>query len=164
VAQEHSYHALVTWTGSRHGPTASYQSYSREYRVKFAGKAELTGSADPAFRGDPALPNPEDLLVAALSACHLLTYLALCARAGIRVLSYTDEASGRMASDGAKIRFTEVVLHPRVVIGATDDLVRARELHDQAHAGCFIANSIAFPMRHEAVVVQADDSRLEGVR
>jgi organic hydroperoxide reductase OsmC/OhrA len=95
-AREHAYRTSLTWTGATRGVTTSYAAYSREYRVAFDGKPVLNGSADPAFRGDPALYNPEELLVAALSACHLLTYLALCSLAGIEVVSYGDDACGRM--------------------------------------------------------------------
>jgi organic hydroperoxide reductase OsmC/OhrA len=112
MAQEHHYRARTLWTGAAGGPTADYQGYSREYVVEIEGKPALAGSADPTFRGDPALCNPEDLLVAALSACHLLSYLALCARAGIGVVSYEDTATGTMTLYDGKVRFTEVTLHP----------------------------------------------------
>src|SRR6478672_8366375 len=78
AAREHRYAASLTWTGADAGPTTSYQSYSRAWRIAFAGKPVLEGSADPTFRGDPALHNPEELLLAALATCHMLSYLALC--------------------------------------------------------------------------------------
>ena len=150
---QHHYRALTTWTGAQHGSTTSYEGYSREYTVQIEGKPLFTGSADPTFRGDPAHHNPEDLLVMALSACHLLSYLALCARAGIQVLSYEDEAMGTMARQDGRMRFTEVILHPRVVIADGDDLDKARALHHEAHEGCFIASSVAFPVRHEPTII-----------
>lgn len=153
----HVYHATTIWTGASQGATTSYDAYSREYIVTMDGKLCIVGSADPAFRGNPALHNPEDLLVSALSACHMLSYLALCARAGIRVLSYVDDATGYMQSEQGKTRFTEVVLHPRVTIEPEDNLEQAQLLHQSAHEVCFIANSVSFPVRHEPIAVHAAD-------
>ncbi len=97
MPHEHHYAVRLIWTGAQRGPTRDYQSYSRSYRVEIEGKPPLEGSADPTFRGDSGRHNPEDLLVAALSACHMLSYLADCARAGIEVIAYEDQASGMMA-------------------------------------------------------------------
>jgi len=150
VAKEHVYRINTIWTGASQGSTSSYDAYSREYVINIDGKPPFVGSADPTFQGDAALYNPEDLLLMALSACHMLSYLALCARAGIRVISYSDVATGKMAQKNGKIRFTEVILHPLVTIEAGDDLEKARSLHDNAHHVCFIANSVNFPVLHEA--------------
>ncbi len=150
MARTHSYRVKITWTGASHGPTTDYEGYSREYRVAAEGKPELAASADATFLGDAALYNPEDLLVAALSGCHLLSYLACCARAGVEVVAYEDAASGTMAMKDRCIRFTEVVLNPRVVVTPGTDLTKARGLHASAHDLCFIANSVNFPVRHEA--------------
>jgi len=155
MAQTHSYSAQVTWTGASQGPTVSYQSYSREYLVEIAGKAPVRGSADASFRGDPALHNPEDLLVVSLATCHMLSYLADCARAGIKVVTYEDKATGTMAMKDKRIRFTGVALHPRVTIAEGGDIAKATLLHDQAHEECFIANSVNFPVHHEAIVKHA---------
>jgi organic hydroperoxide reductase OsmC/OhrA len=130
--------------------------YSRKYRLDFPGKPSLTGSAAQDFRGDPSLHNPEDLLVAALSACHCLSYLALCARAGIQVVSYEDDAIGTMEGTGGQFQFTDVLLRPRVTVAPGTDLDRAQSLHDVAHAECFIAKSVNFPVRHEPVVAPSD--------
>ena len=154
-SHQHIYRAALAWTGAAEGPTTSYQSYSREYRVEIPGKPAFQGSADQAFRGDPALVNPEDLLVVALSSCHMLSYLALCARAALPVVSYTDEAQGTMDMRDGKIRFVEVVLRPRVVVGKGAELERARKLHEDAHGLCFIANSVNFPVRNEPQVTEA---------
>lgn len=151
----HDYTVKLVWTGARQGPTATYQGYSREFTYSSNGKPELTGSADPIFRGDPALHSPEDQLVAALSSCHLLSYLAECARAGVHVVAYEDEATGVMEIEDGKLRFTSVTLHPRVVITAESDLQKAEALHAPAHADCYIANSVAFPVHHEAIVTLA---------
>ena len=150
MAQEHLFAAKLVWTGAAQGPTRSYESYSREYRIEMAGKPPLTGSADPKFRGDPAKHNPEDLLVASLSACHLLSYLHLCASAGIEVVAYEDQASGKMAIKDRKMRFVEVTLAPKVTIAA-GDLEKAKALHEDAHGACFIANSVKTDVRCEPV-------------
>jgi organic hydroperoxide reductase OsmC/OhrA len=151
-ARDHRYGAHLMWTGAAAGPTRDYASYSREYRIEFDGKPALRGSADPTFRGDPALHNPEDLLVASLSACHMLTYLALCALAGIVVAAYEDDAVGTMSETTGTGRFTGVLLRPRVTIDAGDP-ERARALHEQAGADCFVAASVNFPVAHEPVIV-----------
>ena len=152
MPRDHHYAARLVWTGGVAGGTSNYASYSREYAITIAGKPPLKGSSDPQFRGDPALYNPEDLLVAALSACHMLTYLAICARRRITVLSYEDEASGTMVLEGGGGHFTEVTLRPVVRVAAGTDLAVAEATHDQAHRECFIASSVNFPVRHEARV------------
>lgn len=150
---EHHYSSRLIWDGNRGNGTATYAEYGREYRVVIDGKPVLQGSADPLFRGDAATHNPEDLFLAAISSCHLLTYLALCARAGIRVVAYEDAATGTMKEDGAGGgRFTEVVLHPRVTIAGAEHRERAEQLHARAHQLCFIANSCSVPIHHEATI------------
>ena len=149
----HHYTLTLLWEGNRGTGTSDYKSYGRQYRVRIAGKPDLLGSADPMFRGDAALHNPEDLLVAALSSCHLLAYLALCARSGIAVLAYSDTAEGTLVfrPDGGG-SFREVVLRPRVTVASGTDLARATALHQKAGEQCFIAASCNFPVRHEPIV------------
>ena len=148
--KSHRYELKLAWTGARQGPTESYAGFSREYRIDIKGKPPIIGSADPTYRGDPALANPEDMLLAALSACHMLSYLAVCALGKIRVVSYEDAAAGTVAEIGPqRSAFTEVILRPRVAIAAGGDIAKAKALHDQAHKICFIANSVNFPVRHE---------------
>ncbi len=153
MGKSHNYDLKLTWTGAAKGPTDNYASFSREYRIELQGKPPIIGTADPAYRGDPALVNPEDLLLSALSACHMLSYLAVCALGKIKVVAYEDAASGTLAEIGPqRSAFTEVVLRPRVVIAAGGDIAKAKALHDQAHKICFIANSVNFPVRHEPEV------------
>ena len=154
MPHEHHYAARLVWTGAERGSTRDYRSYSRDYRVEVEGKPPLTGSADPTFLGDASKHNPEDLLVASLAACHMLTYLAECARAGIEVVAYEDQARGKMAFKERKMRFVEVTLAPQVTIAA-GDLAQAEALHAQAHDGCFIASSVNFPVLHTATVRRA---------
>ena len=156
MEHSHNYALRLDWTGASQGPTLKYETYSREYRVEIDGKQDLAGSADPAFRGDAALINPEDMLLAALSSCHMLSYLALCARSRIAVAAYLDQASGIMAETAQhRMGFSEVTLRPRVTVAPGTDLAKARALHEKAHEICFIANSVNFPVRHEAEIVAA---------
>jgi len=152
----HDYAVHLIWTGARNGPARDYASYSRTYTLAIAGKPTLEASADPQFRGDPALHNPEDLLVGSLAGCHMLTYLALCTCAKITVVAYEDAAVGTMVLAGGGGHFTEVVLRPRVTVAAGTDVDKALALHEAAHRDCFIAASVNFPVRHEAEVVVAE--------
>lgn len=153
MPKEHAYSVTVTWTGNLGDGTSGYRAYSRDHVIASGDKPPLPGSSDPAFRGDPTRYNPEDLLVAAVSACHMLWYLHLCAVRGIRVLDYVDEASGVMAEgpDGGG-RFTRVVLRPRITLAEGADTALAGALHEEAHAKCFIANSVNFPIEHRAEI------------
>lgn len=148
----HHYEVATTWTGNRGVGTTGYRTFDRSYDSSSVGRPPLRGSSDPAFRGDPERWNPELLLVAALSQCHLLWYLHLCAEAGVVVTAYRDEADGTMAEDVAGGRFTAVVLRPTVTVSDPGVVERALALHSEAAARCFIASSVNFPVRHEAVV------------
>jgi organic hydroperoxide reductase OsmC/OhrA len=154
--EQHDYAVSLTWTGAKSGPTTSYQAYSREYEYRCGDKAPMRGSSDPHFRGDPTLYNPEEQLVVSLSTCHLLSYLAECARAGVHIIAYEDTAQGTMTVHNGKLRFTDVVLRPRVTVAKGANVAKARELHEPAHADCYIANSVNFPVRHEPTIVVAD--------
>jgi len=147
----HQFKARLIWTGAAKGPAVTYDGYCREHLIEIDGKPSLRGSSDPLYRGDPALHNPEDLLVASLSACHMLWYLHLCTDAGIHVSAYTDDAEGTMDRVSGKIAFTEVILRPRATI-TRGDVEQALALHHDANRACFIANSVNFPVRHEAAI------------
>lgn len=153
---EHRYQTRVEWTGNTGTGTSGYRAYERSHEISAGEKPTIVGSSDPAFRGDPSRWNPEDMLVASLSACHMLTFLHRAAVAGVTVLAYEDSASGTMteADDGTGT-FTEVVLRPQVTVASQDMAARCDDLHAQAHAGCFIASSVAFPVRHEPTVIVA---------
>ena len=159
-SREHIDHARVEWTGNTGQGTADYRAYGRDYDIRADGKPVIAGSSDPAFRGDPARWNPEDLLVASLAACHKLWYLHLCATQGVTVLSYTDDAEGRMVEGGdGDGRFIDACLKPTVVISADSDPEKALALHEMAHGKCFIANSVNFPVRHAPdIVVDGKDA------
>ena len=151
MSKEHHFACRTVWTGAAAGSTRDYESYSRTYEVAIVGKPTLTGSAAGEFKGDESKHNPEDLLVIALSACHMLSYLALAARAGIAVTAYVDETEGTMAMKDRRVRFTDVLLKPRVTVAPGTDKAKAEALHEKAHEICFIANSVNFPVRHEPV-------------
>jgi organic hydroperoxide reductase OsmC/OhrA len=148
----HTYATELTWTGNTGSGTSSYRSYARTCEVTAAGKPTISGSSDPHFRGDADRWNPEELLVAALSQCHLLAFLHEAAVSGVVVVDYADAATGAMRTEGNGGRMTEVVLQPVVTVAAAEMAERCAELHDRAHANCFIANSVNFPVRHEPAV------------
>ena len=147
MARTHAYAITITWTGNRGQGTASYRAYGRDHDLAAEGRPTLAASSDPAFRGEADRWNPELLLVAALSDCHLLSYLHLCAVNGVVVTAYRDEATGTMEQVGDGGRFTEVVLHPVVTVADESMIERANALHHDAHASCFIAGSVNFPVR-----------------
>lgn len=149
----HDHSAHLVWTGSNGIGTANYGSYQRSYTIDIDGKPLLRGSAHPRFRGDAARHDPEDLFLAAIASCHMLSYLGLCARRNVRVLAYEDRASGILAlhATGGG-RFTEVALRPVVTLAHGADENLARELHHAAHDGCFIANSCSVPIIVNATV------------
>ena len=145
--REHRYGLRLNWTGQPRAGTTSYESYGRNFGVSIEGKTELLGSADPTFRGEAARHTPEDWLLAAIAGCHMLSYLALCARRGVVVLAYEDDASGTMVLDGSGGgRFTSALLRPVATVADEAQAHLARELHETAHERCFIASSVSFPV------------------
>ena len=149
----HRYTTALHWTGNKGEGTSTYRAYSRSHEITGAGKsAIIPGSSDPHFRGEANRFNPEELLVASLSACHMLSYLHLCAINNVVVTGYEDQATGTMEErpDGSG-SLTEVVLRPVVTIAEVSNPEKAQSLHEEAHHLCFIANSVNFPVRHEPV-------------
>ncbi len=147
--KQHSYEVRVDWTGNDGEGTKTYRSYRRDHTIAAEGKPLIPGSSDPNFRGDASRYNPEELLVASLSSCHMLWYLHLCAVNHVTVIEYQDAASGVMqeGEDGSG-EFVRVTLRPKVKIAAgnDDDRARALALHEEAHRFCFIARSVKFPV------------------
>lgn len=150
---DHTYSLSLHWEGNLGGGTSSYRSYGRNHRIRMGGKPDLLVSADPTFRGDPGLPNPEELLLAALSSCHMLSYLALCSRHGVVVVAYEDEAHGTMilTPDGGG-HFSSATLRPQVIVADPAQVDQARALHTEAHETCFIAASCRFPVGVEPTI------------
>lgn len=160
MSREHRYALRTTWTGDRGTGTSGYRDYDRSVTIEIDGKPALAASADKPFRGDPARWNPEDLLLAALSECHLLSYLHACVQAGVVVVGYRDEATGVMVEDGRNGgAFREVVLRPHVIVAEAAMTDAATAAHAQAHEWCFLANSVNFPVRHEPTVTVASAFR-----
>ncbi|GAA4467796.1 OsmC family protein [Nemorincola caseinilytica] len=154
----HHYKLTVEWTGNNGTGTSNARAYERSHTLVADGKEPLPCSSDPAFRGDPTKYNPEDMLVYALSSCHMLWYLHLCADAGIVITSYVDHPEGTMVEEHGdeKGRFTEVTLHPIITITDGSKQALAESLHEQAHHKCFIANSCNFPVHHKPrFIIQA---------
>ena len=148
--KQHNYNITTKWTGNTGTGTSNYTSYERSHAILIDHKAEILASSDPAFRGDKTRHNPEELLLASISSCHMLWYLHLCAEAGIIVTAYTDYATGVMVeTKNGSGKFTEVTLNPVVAITDPAMTEKANALHKQANALCFIANSVNFPVYHQ---------------
>jgi organic hydroperoxide reductase OsmC/OhrA len=152
MAQQHQYRMQAEWTGNTGEGTSTYKSYERSVTISAEGKPNLLSSADPAFRGDSHCWNPEELLVASLSTCHMLSYLHLCVLAGIVVVGYKDQAEGTMSLEGGTGRMTLVTLHPEVIITDESKCALAKELHEKAHKQCFIANSVNFTVESRPTI------------
>jgi organic hydroperoxide reductase OsmC/OhrA len=151
--EQHTYRVTVEWTGNRGTGTSGQTAYGREHTISAGAKAPIAGSSDPAFRGDPARWNPEDLLLASIAACHKLWYLGLCTQAGIAVLSYWDDAEATMVEDSnGSGRFVSATLRPKITIQAGGDTTKASHLHHDALGYCFIANSVNFPVTCEPTI------------
>ena len=150
MAFKHLFKAELNWALNKNQePTSKF--YSKTHQIKIEGKPAIEVSAAKAFKGDPSLYNPEDLLLSSLVSCHMMSYLYVCSQNGIEVLEYSDnaEATLEVAPDGSG-RFVEVRLYPKVKISNTDQIELALDLHHKANQLCFIANSCNFPVLHEA--------------
>ena len=150
MKREHTYTTTITWKGNNGAGTIAYDAYARDYEIACDGKATIRGSADSLYMGDAKRPSPEEMLVAALSACHMLWYLHLCAASVVVVEAYQDSADGLMLThpDGSG-EFNKVTLRPCVTISAKSDAAEAMRLHMKANEMCYIARSVNFPVHHE---------------
>lgn len=149
---EHNYTITIEWTGNNGNGTSNYQAYERSHSILVDNKTAIFCSSDPAFRGDPSKHNPEELFIASIASCHMLWFLHLCAEAGIVVTEYSDKATGIMTSgSNGGGRFTEVTLHPKVIVASTSMKEKTNRLHKKASKLCFIANSLNFPVQHQPV-------------
>jgi organic hydroperoxide reductase OsmC/OhrA len=144
--KEHHYTVQVNWTGNMGSGTSHYTAYSRNHTIQIEHKPDLPGSADKPFRGDISKHNPEDMLLSSLSTCHMLWYLHLCADAGIIVTAYTDTADATLVQTEMGGHFSVANLHPVVTVATESMIATALQLHEKAHACCFIANSVNFPV------------------
>ena len=157
MQKQHHYQTTITWTGNKGTGTNDYREYERSHTMSVTNKVDILCSSDTPFRGDGTKHNPEDMLLSALSSCHMLWYLHLCADAGVVVTSYTDNATGTMIeTPGGGGHFTEVILHPTVIVTHASMIEKADQLHDKAHQCCFIANSVNFNVLHEPTCTSID--------
>jgi len=156
MAKLHSYTSAIVWTGDRGQGTAEYRGYDRTWEVRTPGKAPIVCSNDPLLGGDPSKPNPEDLLLSSLSACHMLWYLHLACKASIVVTGYEDAplGVGETSPNGAG-RFLRVTLRPVIRVRPGSDLAKADAIHHEVHHYCFIARSVNFPVEYEATYLEA---------
>ncbi len=152
MGKEHLYRVKVKWTGNTGDGTSSYRRYLRDHDIEVEGKMRILGSSDPSFRGDPSRHNPEELLVASLSSCHMLWFLHLCSANKIIVSHYEDHAEGTMTetNDGGGY-FEKVILKPVVTITDNEKTEECAKLHREANSLCFVANSVNFPVIHQPV-------------
>ncbi len=150
---KHLFKAAINWTSRQNPSENTSRFYSKSHKILIEGKPILNVSAAKAFKGDPELYNPEDLLLSSLVSCHMMSYLYVCSQNGIEVLEYSDNAEAilEVAADGSG-RFTEVRLYPKVKIANPDKIQEALDLHTKANQLCFIANSCNFPVLHQAIV------------
>ncbi|WP_319826113.1 OsmC family protein [Thalassovita sp.] len=151
MVKEHAYTSRIVWTGNRGEGTAHYRAYDRTWNIETPGKPVVHCSNDPLLGGDPSKPNPEDLLISALSACHMLWYLHYASDAGIQVLAYEDapQAVGETHPSGAG-RFLRAELRPRITLAMGSDANAADQIHGRIHQVCFIARSVNFPVTYAA--------------
>jgi organic hydroperoxide reductase OsmC/OhrA len=156
---EHRYAIELEWQGDRGEGTTSYRAYGRQHAIRAAGKLhEIAGSSDRAFHGDRDRWNPEELVLAALSECHMLSYLHVAVNHGVVVVGYEDAATATMREDGrGGGRLVEAVLRPRVTVADPSQRELADSLHHEASEKCFIAASVAFPVRHEPTTLVRGD-------
>ncbi|ARJ68837.1 OsmC family protein [Paracoccus contaminans] len=146
----HQHASAIIWTGNRGQGTASYRGYDRTWDIAVPGKPVIHCSNDPLLGGDPGKMNPEDLLLSALSACHMLWFLHYAADAAIVVTAYEDCPLGiAEAGPGGAGRFLGATLRPRITVAAGTDIAAAAAIHHRIPEVCFIARSVNFPVDHQ---------------
>lgn len=156
MARKHLYETSLVWTGNKGSGTMDYRSYDRDFEIEIDGKPTISGSSDSIFMGDKTKYNPEDLLLASVSSCHMLWFLHLCSKNGIVVIEYKDNAIGTMTENAnGSGKFTEVLLQPEVIISKKEDIDWANSLHEEANKMCFIASSLNFPVKHKVACKSA---------
>jgi organic hydroperoxide reductase OsmC/OhrA len=164
MEKEHHYSVSMVWTGNRGEGTRNYRAYDRDHILRVEGKADISASSDPSFLGSPSRYNPEELMVASLSSCHMLWYLHLCSVNHIVVTEYQDQAKGTMMekADGSGY-FREVELSPVITLTEENMIAKAKELHEEANRFCFIANSVNFPVKHKPLFkIAGRDAKIAG--
>ena len=153
MTTRHTFDCTVTWTGNRGTGTSGYRDFDRSHEISGPDRPPIAGSAAPAFRGDAGRWNPEQMLLASLSQCHLMTYLYLAVGEGIVVTAYADRAACVLLLENGRGRVTEAVLRPTITLAADEMVPAATALHERASAECFVARSVNFPIRHEPTIL-----------
>ena len=139
----HNYRAAIIWSGNQGSGTSNYKDFERSYHIQIENKATILGSSDPAFRGDRTKHNPEELLLAAVSSCHMLWYLHFCSENKIIVTDYIDNATAILEeTERGNGKFIAIALHPTITITEKSMIEKATELHAKANEYCFVANSL----------------------
>jgi organic hydroperoxide reductase OsmC/OhrA len=152
--KQHNYSLTVNWTGNKGKGTSSYRAYDRSHEIEVEGKKNIKGSSDPEFLGDRTKYNPEELLIASISSCHMLWYLHLCCKDGVVVTNYLDNAKGVMiVTENGGGKFESVTLHPTVTVKDISMVDKAISLHEKANELCFIANSLNFKIQHVPIII-----------
>jgi organic hydroperoxide reductase OsmC/OhrA len=153
VKTYHNYHISLKWTGNLGPGTLTYRGYTRDHTIFADGKHSISASSDKAFRGNPERYNPEEMLVASVASCHMLSYLHLCVVNGVVVVEYADNPTGKMleSADGSG-RFEKICLNPVIVVTEKAMIAKAIDLHHNANKVCFIANSLNFPIKHLPII------------
>lgn len=150
---QHNYKLAVKWTGNQGSGTSNYKEFERSYAIQIENKAVIHGSSDPEFRGDRTKHNPEELLLAAVSSCHMLWYLHLCSEAKIVVVDYIDNATAILQeTENGNGKFTSITLNPIVTVTEKAMIEQATKLHKKANEFCFVSNSLNFKVDHQPVI------------
>jgi organic hydroperoxide reductase OsmC/OhrA len=152
MLQHADYSGALRWIGQHTAEPVGARSFTRDFVIEFEGKPAIAGSAPASYFGDDARHNPETLMVSSLLACHFLTYMSVCARAGVKVLEYSDQGTGTVGPKDGRMRMVRTVLRPRVRIADAASVEAALALHQKAHENCFMANSVNFPVDVEPEV------------
>lgn len=150
--QEEIFEGTLNWHGQSADTPFDYDHYNRSTTLQFVGGAQLEGSAGSSFKGDDTKLNPETLMLASLMQCHFLTFMAVAAKSRVPITSYEDQASGKLGMKDGKMRFVEVVLHPKVTLADPAQAEKLHRLHEKAHANCFMGNSVNFEVKVEPVL------------
>ena len=149
MADHPTFTTRLTWTGQQLPEPVATRTYTTLYEIGPEGKPVVPGAAPPAYGGDGARYNPEDFMLASLTSCHMLTFLAVAAKSRVIVLGYRDTADAALGMKDGKLRMVDALLRPHVVVGTAEEAGRLGALHEKAHANCFMANSVNFTVRIE---------------
>ena len=159
---QHNYKLGVKWTGNQGTETFNHKDFERSYTIQIENKADIFGSSDPEFRGDKTKHNPEELLLASVSSCHMLWYLYLCYEAQIMVINYVDNATAILEeTENGNGKFSSITLNPIITVTEESMVEQATELHKKANEFCFVANSLNLKVDHQPIINVAKVDEVE---